>query len=121
MATTMRMASVTAFGQPLPFPEWTMPKPGPGQVLVKTVEVGVCRPDLYPDIHDWPLEPILHFISGHEGTDRAAPLDVFVTRVKESDRVGVPWRDAACGHVKHCLQAWETLCGEAREFSVGTP
>ena len=30
--------------------------------------------------------------------------------VKEGDRVGVPWLYTACGHCKHCLGGWETLC-----------
>jgi propanol-preferring alcohol dehydrogenase len=30
--------------------------------------------------------------------------------VKEGDRVGVPWLHTACGHCRHCLAAWETLC-----------
>jgi propanol-preferring alcohol dehydrogenase len=30
--------------------------------------------------------------------------------VKEGDRVGVPWLYSACGHCRHCLGGWETLC-----------
>lgn len=30
--------------------------------------------------------------------------------VKEGDRVGVPWLYTACGHCRHCLGGWETLC-----------
>ena len=33
-----------------------------------------------------------------------------MTAVKEGDRVGVPWLYTACGHCKHCLGGWETLC-----------
>ena len=33
-----------------------------------------------------------------------------VTAVKEGDRVGVPWLHTACGHCRHCLASWETLC-----------
>ena len=33
-----------------------------------------------------------------------------VTHVKEGDRVGVPWLYTACGHCRHCLGGWETLC-----------
>ncbi len=35
-----------------------------------------------------------------------------VTHVKEGDRVGVPWLYTACGHCRHCLGGWETLCTE---------
>ena len=30
--------------------------------------------------------------------------------MKEGDRVGVPWLYTACGHCRHCLGGWETLC-----------
>jgi propanol-preferring alcohol dehydrogenase len=33
-----------------------------------------------------------------------------VKRVKEGDRVGVPWLYTACGCCEHCLTGWETLC-----------
>ena len=33
-----------------------------------------------------------------------------MSHVKEGDRVGVPWLYSACGHCKHCLGGWETLC-----------
>jgi propanol-preferring alcohol dehydrogenase len=35
-----------------------------------------------------------------------------VRRLKEGDRVGVPWLYSACGHCRHCLGGWETLCEE---------
>lgn len=37
-----------------------------------------------------------------------------VTRVKEGDRVGVPWLYSACGHCEHCLGGWETVRAEAQ-------
>jgi len=33
-----------------------------------------------------------------------------VAHVKEGDRVGVPWLYTSCGHCRHCLGGWETLC-----------
>jgi propanol-preferring alcohol dehydrogenase len=33
-----------------------------------------------------------------------------VSHVREGDRVGVPWLHSACGHCRHCLGGWETLC-----------
>jgi propanol-preferring alcohol dehydrogenase len=37
-----------------------------------------------------------------------------VKHVKEGDRVGVPWLYTACGHCRHCLGGWETLCEEQK-------
>ena len=34
--------------------------------------------------------------------------------MKEGDRVGVPWLHTACGHCRHCLGGWETLCLEQK-------
>ena len=39
-----------------------------------------------------------------------AAVGAGVTRVKEGDRVGVPWLYTACGCCEHCLTGWETLC-----------
>lgn len=114
MATTMHAAVVTGFGKPLAFQEWPVPTPGPGQILVKTEACGVCHTDLHAAHGDWPLKPSLPFIPGHEGIGRIAATGAGVTIVKEGDRVGVPWLYSACGHCEHCLQAWETVCGEAQ-------
>jgi len=35
-----------------------------------------------------------------------------VKHVREGDRVGVPWLYSACGHCRHCLGGWESLCEE---------
>lgn len=51
----MRTASVTAFGQPLAFPEWLMP---------------TSRPNLHAANGDRPRKPALSFISGHEALVR---------------------------------------------------
>ena len=55
MATTMRTASVTAYGQPLAFPEWPMP---------------TSHLDLHPANGDWPRKPTLPFIPGHKAVGR---------------------------------------------------
>lgn len=110
----MHAAVVEHFGKPLVFEDWTIPTPGPGQILVKTEACGVCHTDLHAAHGDWPLKPTLPFIPGHEGIGRVAAVGVGVTIVKEGDRVGVPWLYSACGHCEHCLQAWETVCGEAQ-------
>src|SRR5690606_37129300 len=39
-----------------------------------------------------------------------AAVGAGVSRVKEGDRVGVPWLYSACGFCTHCLGGWETLC-----------
>ena len=114
MNTTMQAAVVTAFGHPLALQELPTPKPGPGQVLVKTEACGVCHTDVHAANGDWPLKPGLPFIPGHEGIGTVVALGAGVTAVKEGDRVGVPWLYSACGHCEYCLAAREPVCAQAQ-------
>ncbi len=110
MTQTMKAAVVHAFGEPLRIEEVKVPLPGPGQILVKIEACGVCHTDLHAAEGDWPVRPSLPFIPGHEGVGYVAAVGSGVTRVKEGDRVGVPWLYSACGCCEHCLTGWETLC-----------
>ncbi|MFR0688790.1 alcohol dehydrogenase AdhP [Enterobacterales bacterium AE_CKDN230030158-1A_HGKHYDSX7] len=110
LPTTMKAAVVHAFGEPLRIEEVKVPLPGPGQILVKIEASGVCHTDLHAAEGDWPVKPSLPFIPGHEGVGFVAAVGAGVTRVKEGDRVGVPWLYTACGCCEHCLTGWETLC-----------
>ncbi len=110
MPQTMKAAVVHAFGEPLRLEEVKVPMPGPGQILVKIAASGVCHTDLHAAEGDWPVKPTLPFIPGHEGVGHVAAVGAGVTRVKEGDRVGVPWLYTACGCCEHCLTGWETLC-----------
>lgn len=110
MDKTMKAAVVRDFGKPLVIEEVTVPRPGPGQILVKIAATGVCHTDLHAAEGDWPVKPKPPFIPGHEGVGHVAAVGAGVKHVKEGDRVGVPWLYTACGHCKHCLGGWETLC-----------
>ncbi|MEM5431323.1 alcohol dehydrogenase AdhP [Cupriavidus oxalaticus] len=110
MPATMKAAVVREFGAPLTIDEVPVPQPGPGQIQVKIEASGVCHTDLHAADGDWPVKPTLPFIPGHEGVGYVSAVGSGVTRVKEGDRVGVPWLYSACGYCEHCLQGWETLC-----------
>ncbi|MCZ8179860.1 MAG: alcohol dehydrogenase AdhP [Rhizobium sp.] len=111
MASTMKAAVVREFGKPLVIEERTIPDPGPGQILVKYEATGVCHTDLHAANGDWPVKPKPPFIPGHEGVGYVAKLGAGVSRIKEGDRVGVPWLHTACGCCSPCRTGWETLCG----------
>ena len=87
-----------------------MPTPLAGQILVKIAASGVCHTDLHAVEGDWPVKPTPPFIPGHEGVGHVVAVGAGVAHVKEGDRVGVPWLHTACGHCRHCLGGWETLC-----------
>lgn len=112
MPQTMKAAVVREFGKPLVIEEVPVPTPGPGQILVKIAATGVCHTDLHAAGGDWPVKPKPPFIPGHEGVGDVVGVGAGVKYVKEGDRVGVPWLYTACGHCRHCLGGWETLCAE---------
>lgn len=112
MESTMKAAVVREFGKPLVMEEVAVPRPGPGQILVKIAATGVCHTDLHAAEGDWPVKPNPPFIPGHEGVGHVVAVGAGVKHVKEGDRVGVPWLYDACGHCTHCLGGWETLCEE---------
>jgi alcohol dehydrogenase, propanol-preferring len=109
---TMKAAVVHEFGKPLTIEEVPVPTVGQGQILVKIAATGVCHTDLHAVDGDWPFKPKPPFIPGHEGVGHVVAVGPGVRHVKEGDRVGVPWLYTACGHCKHCLGGWETLCVE---------
>lgn len=111
MTQTMKAAVVHKFGTPLQIEEVPVPRPGPGEVLIKIVASGVCHTDLHAADGDWPVKPNLPFIPGHEGTGVVAALGRGVTGLKEGDPVGLAWLHDACGSCEYCTTGWETLCG----------
>jgi propanol-preferring alcohol dehydrogenase len=110
MAQTMKAAVVREFGKPLVIEDVAIPTPGPGQIQVAIQASGVCHTDLHAACGDWPVKPVPPFIPGHEGVGFVSGVGAGVKHVKEGDRVGVPWLYTACGHCRHCLGGWETLC-----------
>ena len=110
MDKTMKAAVVREFGKPLVIEEVAVPRPGPGDLLVKIEACGVCHTDLHAAEGDWPVKPNPPFIPGHEGVGYVSAVGDGVKHVKEGDRVGVPWLYTACGCCEHCLTGWETLC-----------
>ena len=114
MAKTMKAAVVREFGKPLSIDEVPVPEPGEGEIQVRIHASGVCHTDLHAAEGDWPVKPNPPFIPGHEGVGFVSAVGKGVRHVKEGDRVGVPWLYTACGHCRHCLGGWETLCVEQK-------
>jgi len=86
-----------------------VPKPGPGEVLVRVAACGVCRTDLHVVDGDLP-DPKLPIIPGHEIVGYVTELGEGVSRFKEGDRVGIPWLGRTCGQCRYCLNGRENLC-----------
>jgi alcohol dehydrogenase, propanol-preferring len=110
MAGQMKAAVVRKLGAPLTIDEVPVPEPSEGMVQVAVQASGVCHTDLHAAEGDWPVKPAPPFIPGHEGVGFVSSVGRGVKGVKEGDRVGVPWLYTTCGHCRHCLGGWETLC-----------
>ena len=110
----MKAAVVHEFGQALAIEDVAVPTPGPGEVLVKIETSGLCHTDIHAAHGDWPVKPSPPFIPGHEGVGLVDRVGVGVTRLREGDRVAIPWLGWACGACEACASGWETLCPNAR-------
>jgi alcohol dehydrogenase, propanol-preferring len=88
-------------------------QPGAGEVLIRVRACGVCRTDLH--IVDGELSsPKLPLVPGHEIVGTVVAAGPKVERVREGDRVGVPWLGWTCGTCAYCLSGRENLCARAR-------
>ena len=95
---------------PLRLEELPVPRPGPGQVLLRVRACGVCRTDLH--ILDGELpRPKLPLVLGHE---IVATVEQGGSRFAPGDRVGVPWLGWTDGTCRYCTTARENLCDAAR-------
>jgi alcohol dehydrogenase, propanol-preferring len=110
----MRAAVVREFKQPLAIEDRPVPEPGDGQVLVKMEASGLCHTDMHAANGDWPVKPTPPFVPGHEGVGIVQRAGRGVTRVREGERVAIPWLGWACGECEYCMTGWETLCERQR-------
>ncbi|HYL88690.1 MAG TPA: zinc-dependent alcohol dehydrogenase family protein [Burkholderiales bacterium] len=86
-----------------------VPRPGPGEVLVKVKACGVCRTDLH--IVDGELAQCRYPVTpGHEivGTVENGG------RFAAGARIGIPWLAWTCGACEFCASGRENLCERAR-------
>jgi propanol-preferring alcohol dehydrogenase len=89
------------------------PRPGFGEILIRVSACGVCRTDLH--VIDGELEnPKLPLVPGHEIVGTVVEIGAGVERMREGDRVGVPWLGWTCGSCRYCLSRRENLCERAR-------
>lgn len=93
--------------------ELPMPKPGPGQVLVKVHVCAVCRTDLHVVDGELP-NPKLPLVPGHQIVGRVAELGAGTKRFKLDERIGIPWLGWTDGTCKFCKSGRENLCDSAK-------
>jgi len=109
----MRAMLFEKVGQALRQADLPVPKPGPGQLLIKVHACAVCRTDLH--VVDGELtEPKLPVIPGHEIVGTVAEKAVGVAHFRVGDRVGIPWLGWTCGECDYCRTGRENLCSRAK-------
>ncbi|TDF83833.1 Zn-dependent alcohol dehydrogenase [Pseudomonas sp. H9] len=94
-------------GSPLTIEDVGISKPGPREVLVRTVAVGMCHSDLH--IVDGMLPYPGPLVLGHEAAGIVEAVGSDVRTVKPGDHV-VTCLSVYCGHCAHCLTGQMTLC-----------
>ncbi len=82
-------------------------KPGPHEVLVRPVAVGVCHSDLHFLDGSYPY--MLPTILGHESAGIVEAVGSEVRTVKKGDHV-ITCLSAFCGHCDKCLTGHLSLC-----------
>jgi propanol-preferring alcohol dehydrogenase len=110
----MRAMVFEEVGQPLRELERPVPRPGPGQLLIRVQACAVCRTDLH--LLDGEVEvPDPPRILGHMivGTVQADEGDASGEPARER-RIGVPWLGWTDGTCEYCLSGRENLCPNAR-------
>jgi len=103
----MRAVRFIETGRPPEILDVPVPKPGPGQVLIKIAGAGVCHSDLH--VLDEMAGFKGPFTLGHENAGWIAGLGAGVFGWKEGDAVAVygPW---GCGRCHTCQTSAENYC-----------
>ena len=90
-----------------------VPRPGPGELLVRVRACGVCRTDLHlADLELAPRAP--RRVPGHEAVGEVVGLGDGVEGWRPGDRVGVAWLRSTCGACRWCRAGRENLCRGSR-------
>jgi propanol-preferring alcohol dehydrogenase len=90
-----------------------VPRPAPGQLLIKVEACGVCRSNLHMIEGDWTSFGVpgkLPIIPGHEVVGTVAATGDGVASFSTGDRVGVQPLWSTCERCDYCLSAHEQLC-----------
>jgi alcohol dehydrogenase, propanol-preferring len=88
-----------------------VPRPGPGEILVRVRACGVCRTDLH--ILDGELPPHrAAVVPGHEVVGEVVAGGSGASRFAAGTRVGIPWLGRTCGACPYCRMARENLCDQ---------
>jgi alcohol dehydrogenase, propanol-preferring len=127
-AATMRAMIFEAPGKPLRLVELPVPRPGPGQLLLRVRACAVCRTDLHlidgeveishpPRVLGHQIVGIVQEAEPPDAEPQAGPeasQEALAAVSAPGARVGVPWLGFVDGVCRYCRSDRENLCPNAR-------
>ncbi|PZU16140.1 MAG: alcohol dehydrogenase [Citromicrobium sp.] len=116
----MKAAILERPGSPLVIDDLAIAKPGPHEVLIRTVACGLCHSDLH--FIDGAYPHPLPAVPGHEAAGVVEAVGSEVRTVKPGDHV-VTCLSAFCGHCEFCVTGRLALClgGDTRRAEGQAP
>ena len=106
---TMRAMVLHRPGEPLRLEIRPVPRPGPGQILLRVEACGVCRTDLHLIDGELP-DPRLPIVPGHEIVGRVTQVGSAVKKHKRGDIVGVGCLVGSDQSCPSCAANLEQFC-----------
>ncbi len=88
---------------------WSVPQPGPGEVLLKVEVASICGTDVKVLHRTLQGQPAGEFVMGHEYAGTVAALGPGVDEFKIGDRVAVEVHKG-CERCENCIKGWYTSC-----------
>lgn len=121
----MKAAVLRQVNTPMEIEEVAISKPGPREVLVRTVAAGVCHSDMHFYNGTYPGQ--FPLVLGHESAGVVEQVGSDVHYVQPGDHV-ITCLSVFCGHCEFCLTGHMSLCQEPElnrdaedEPRLGTP
>jgi propanol-preferring alcohol dehydrogenase len=99
--------------KPLEEKDLSVPRIGPGDLLLRVEYCGVCHTDLHTVEGELPGVRLPR-VPGHEVVGVVERKGKKVRRFKTGQKVGAAWLFSACGICRFCLGGRENLCEKAR-------
>lgn len=99
--------------------EMPMPRPAPGEVLIRVEACGICGSDVhgYDGSSGRRIPPI---VMGHEAAGTVAAAGAEVRDLREGDRVTFD-STIYCGECEYCRRGETNLCSRREVLGVSTP
>jgi len=104
----MRALVVAQYGSPLALADRQVPRPGPGEVLVRVRASGLCSTDVHLCAGRVPLGELPRIV-GHETAGEIVEVGDAVADWAVGDRVVVAI-DVVCGRCRHCVEGHTQRC-----------